>query len=252
MKSPKNLNESGEERAIIEIQENFLNLKLKKNQSSEEFEANVSFEKAFNFEGKCDEFLGDSEDSTEISFIVSNLSCSNFSANANNANSENNNFNFNYVYNNNNNFNNIYNNNHYPKSNLNCNEIAKAESENDSENTEILNILTRHPQTIRSVQSRGSSLANSQQTLSKKNTFNAPSFRPIPIKKISLAGKVLTSMDSTGNSDSVSPVNNNGKSEFLMPAYQPERTSNPLFRKNNMKDFDSNFHIFEKFQVNKL
>jgi len=243
MKSPNNLTESGEERALIEIQENFFNLKINRNQSSEEFGANISFEKALLFGGKFDTFLGDSEDSTEISFIVSNLSSSNFSANAN---SENNNFNL--IHNNNNN---NYNNNHYNNNNY----IPKAESENDSENTEILNILTQHPKTIRSVHCRCSSYGNSQTNAlhannCKQNSFNAHALKPIPIKKISMAGKVLTSMDSTGNSEYVSPVCNR-KREFLIPVNKPERTSNPLLRKNSIIDIDKNFHIFEKFQLNK-
>lgn len=242
MKSPKNMTESGEEGAIIEIQENFLMLKLKKNQSSDEFAGNVSFEKALNFEGKCDEFLGDSEDSTEISFILSNLS----SSIINSENNHNKNFNTNLNFNNQNNFN----------CNSNFNSIPKAESENDSENTEILNILTRHPKTIRSVPCRGNSYGNSdlnmiQPTHGKSSSLNAPALRPIPIKRISMAGKVLTSMDCTGNSESVSPVNNR-KSEFLIPLNKPERTSNPLFKKNNNKDFTNNLNIFEKFQLKKL
>ena len=39
-----------------------------------DFFENFSLEDGFNLEKKFDEFLGDSEDSTEISLIVSNLS----------------------------------------------------------------------------------------------------------------------------------------------------------------------------------
>ena len=242
MKSPKNTTDSGEEGAIIEIQENFRNLKLNKNQSTEEFAGNISFEKALNLDAKCDEFLGESEDSTEISFILSSLSSSNFSSYAN---SENNNIN---------NFNNFYFNNYNKNSNFNY--IQRTESENDSENTEILNILTRHPNPIRSVPCRGGSYGNWELNVvhaqpGKKSSPNAPALRPIPIKKISMAGKVLTSMDSTKDSESVSPVNKR-KNEFLMPNSKPERTCNPLYKKNNIRDFDNNFNVFEKFQLNKL
>ena len=123
MNSPIYMTESREEGAIFEISENFLKIKSLKSQSSVEFFENLSFEDELNLEHKFDEFLGDSEDSTEISLIISNLSSSNFS----NLNSEN----------------------------------QKADSENDSENTEILNILKRHPQTTKNIPCRGYSHGNS-------------------------------------------------------------------------------------------
>lgn len=241
MKSPKNMTELVKGGALVEIQENFGKLKLEKNQSSEEFTANLSFEKAFNLEAKCDEFLGDSDDSTEISFILSSLSSSNFSSNANYENTNNLNSNIN------NNLNNL-NNNYYNNNN--------NQSENDSENTEILNILNRHPKPVKSIPCYSGSFKNSEFTMAqmpfgKKTSLNAPALRPIPIKKISMAGKVLTSMDSTKDSESVSPVNNR-KSEFFTQSNKPERASNPLFKKNCNKDFDNNLHHIEKFQLKKL
>ena len=87
-----------------EIENNFTISNSEKFESSEDFFENFSLEDGFNLEKKFDEFIGDSEESTELSLIVSNLNSTTLS----NLNSDNTN------------------------------------QENDSENIELLNIMNRN------------------------------------------------------------------------------------------------------------
>ncbi len=73
MNTPNKMTESVEEGALIEIKENFRKINTQKTQSSEQFFDLYSAETELNFETKFNQFIGDSEDSTEISDIVSNL-----------------------------------------------------------------------------------------------------------------------------------------------------------------------------------
>jgi len=221
MNSPKFMTESREEGALSEIQDNFRKIKSNRNQSFEEIFENLSLENdLLNFETKFDEFVGDSEDSTEISILISNLSSSNNFSNANLMSCENN--------------------------------QKAGEFDNDSENTEILNILKRQSQTTNNVSQRGfshgSSSTNANQANSTKNSLN--SIRPIPVKKISMAGRVLKSMDSTESSETISPEIKR-RDEILLQN-RPERSSNPMFKNNNFNGSDNKFCFFVKFQLNNL
>ncbi len=159
----------------------------------------------------------DSEDSTEISFILSNLnSTNNFS-----------------------NLNNIYS---YDKAN------QKAESEYDSENTEILNILNR-PKTTNDSNAISEFIPKILTKVNQNHTKNSlEPIKPIPIKKISLAGKVLKGIGTADKSESLRHEQKRRNENLL--DFRPERSSNPMTKNY---DFEINdFHFFQKFQLNKL
>ncbi len=223
MKSPNNKTEFNEEGAagFLDIQENFKKINILKNQSSDEFFGNISMENDFknieNYKNYEMEFLGDSEDSTEISFILSNLnSTNNFS-----------------------NLNNIYS---YDKAN------QKAESEYDSENTEILNILNR-PKTTNDSNAISEFIPKILTKVNQNHTKNSlEPIKPIPIKKISLAGKVLKGIGTADKSESLRHEQKRRNENLL--DFRPERSSNPMTKNY---DFEINdFHFFQKFQLNKL
>jgi len=226
MNTPNKMTESVEEGALIEIKENFRKINTQKTQSSEQFFDLYSAETELNFETKFNQFIGDSEDSTEISDIVSNL-CFSSSSSSN-----------------------------YPKINSSEND-QKQESDADSENIEILRILKRSPQTTKYFASKGHS-RNAYSPLSADNAktgFSAPA-RPIAIKKISLAGRVLKGFETDGNSCETSPQNIRNFNENLVLRQaldRPERSSNPIFKNpNNNNNFNENDNIFffEQFQTN--
>lgn len=235
MNTPNIMTESVEKGAIFEIQENFRKINTQISQSSEAFFGNFTAESELNFERKFDEFLGDSEDSTEISVIISSL---NFSSSPSSSNSSN---------------------SHSREHN------QKPQSDADSENIEILNILKRSPQTTKNLSAKGIS----RNAISPVCANNAKSgllpAKPIAVKKISLAGRVLKGFDSDANSEANSPivVRNFGVNlDRKQAANRPVRSSNPIFQNcdsddafnanNNFNEVDKRFHFFEQFQLNKF
>ena len=180
MNSP--IYENHDDRANSEISSNFKEIQIKKF-SSEEFFSSNSLDDDFFLDNKFDEFLGDSEESTEISSIISNLNSSNS-----------------------------------------CNsEKQKADSEEDSSNNEILNILKRNNENTKIIPCR---------LFIQKNIPNLSK----AIKKISLVGRVLKSEDNT-RCESKSP-------NIHLNFNRPERSSNPILKNNS--------HFFEDFDYVKM
>jgi hypothetical protein len=249
MNSPKIMTESRDEGAIFYIQKNFIDIKNKIDQSSEVELFDCFFpENKFNIYNKYEnknfddqnndtnlikfnDFLGDSEDSLEISDILSHLGSLNQHAGK-----------LNY-YEKKLAYNNDYCNSH---------KAYEPEISNDSENIEILNILNRHPKTAKSIPCRGvfhgsevNNIINFTSNSNQNQNFNSNTnchdiIRPLAVKKISLNGRVLKSMDSTNASETISPE--------IIPR-RPERSSNPIF-KNNYNE--SNINIFDRFHELKL
>lgn len=246
MNTPNKVTENVEEGELIEIQENFKKININKSQSSKEFFYNYNFkinfsaESELNFETKFDEFIGDSEDSTEISLIVSNLCLSSSSSTSSN--------------NNNNNSSNTHS----------CEINHKPESEADSENLEILHILNlkRSRQILfnKNFACEGNSKKVNSPLIANNNTKKGLlPVRPIAVKKISLAGRVLKGFDSA--------VGSSGEVSSSPDAVRPERSSNPIFKNanvidskknnlnfinNNLNEIDNSFSFFKQFQLNKF
>ena len=206
MKSPRNISKNKfYEGANVEweIENNFTRIiNSQKFESSEDFFGNFSLEDEFNLEKKFDEFIGDSEDSTEISLIVSNLSLSN--TNSDNTNQE-----------------------------------------NDSENTEIFNIMNRN-------QNIPKNILPCRKTFERAEN-SGPEFL-VPVKKISMTGRVLKS-PIIANGDEIKSDTPIKKPKVIKINHcmkmVPERTSKPM---NSNIDFnDTNKIIFtRKLQIASL
>lgn len=210
MNTPMNMTESVEEGAINIIQENFNTLKLQKQiQSSNELEFdNVCLNNELDLNSEFNNFICSKEDSIEISLILSNL---NTAINSSDANS--------------------------------LEQNKKQDIEYDSENFEILNILKRTPQAEKSI-SLKALCKNAILPLSSNNAKSSlNAIKPVAVKKISLAGKVLKSNDSTADSGASSPdsIRNFDVEKFNnFNKKMPVRASNPIYKNTNLYNISNN------------
>jgi hypothetical protein len=176
-------------------------------ESSEDFFENFSIEDGFNLEKKFNEFIGDSEDSTEISLIVSNLSLNSDSNNNNYTNQEN----------------------------------------DFSENMEIFNILMNKKNILRinndndNHNNNNNNYSNNTNNFNQRKNlfFNENEKSPPALKKISLTGKVLKSSceDNYNNNKYYNNYNNNNcnNNNFNSPLKKPKIIRNfiPNISKSN-------------------
>ena len=223
MNTPNKMTESIEEGEIIDILENLIKINSQqKSQSSEKCIDNdcLDSESELNFDKKFDDFLGNLEETTEISFILTNLASSYCNSTNRNA----------------------------------IEQTKKSESEADLENIEIFQILKRSPQAVKSISPK-EYFKNAISPVSENNIKSGLfPIKPIAVKKISLAGRVLKSTDSTADSGASSP-------DFIrnFEETKPERSSNPIYKNSNfnyinsnLNDIDNRFHFFAQSQISKF